>query len=779
MLEEGKAAMKKTVLILSLMLISMAGNAWAVEYLLSGNNMDGYYSSSTYSKMLYRSSYAYNVSLGGVDLFAAGNDQAEDADVSGREANLIDGYGGDGSGDVYGPWKGNKRVDVVFDLGNTYRIKKADLRVSSTNSTIGVSSFTVYVGTEYFPLTSNRWRYLGTRSTVQQSSAVNFVSATGDGIEGRYVWFSIQGRSYQLMISELGIFGDMAAASASRAGDANYDGQVDVGDLGILASNYGRTAATWTMGDYNADAVVDVGDLGILASRYGYHVPENSMFGVCSHFLHTDFFSSPATNSQYWRPEFTVPWIVKGNLNWVREPLYQGYFVASNGSLNEANTTMIDQYLTLYDQANVKVMLCPMFGMPDTAFNAYMTWVGQLAWKHPCVKAIELHNEPNLTGFWGGTAQDYVTACLAAYPILKQQAPEVPVVAGSFSGWGHVWDWPEIRATCTTNKEIALAFLKLCLEAGMLDACDAVSAHPYRQCAPEGGFEWESPTDPNGFEKEILYAWAFIQQYNTSHKPLKIYYSEIGYSSGGSSYSSVNGVGQQANYLSRLMLNLFNLRIKNYPLEGVFWYDLKCDEASVGDYESNFGLIANDASSARPGYDYYRRIASYFANTQEFSSANLIIGFNNQPQAVKSFACSRTNGSLVIPFWRMEQLQSADADFTATMTINGVSPGVQGVSLYTVDSDTPQTLTYTQSNSTLTVDVPVLNRASWLEVRFGPEQSTVGIDYAALAAVVAAEQDEADVEDAEINDLTPCSALGLPLIAGLFLMGFLLAKINE
>jgi hypothetical protein len=52
-------------------------------------------------------------------------------------------------------------------------------------------------------------------------------------------------------------------------GDANEDGVVDVGDLGILAANYGQSGKTWTQGDFNGDDKVDVGDLGILAANYG------------------------------------------------------------------------------------------------------------------------------------------------------------------------------------------------------------------------------------------------------------------------------------------------------------------------------------------------------------------------------------------------------------------------------------------------------------------------------------------------------------------------------
>jgi hypothetical protein len=52
-------------------------------------------------------------------------------------------------------------------------------------------------------------------------------------------------------------------------GDANDDGVVNVGDLGILAANYGGSDKTWEQGDFNGDGLVNVGDLGILAANYG------------------------------------------------------------------------------------------------------------------------------------------------------------------------------------------------------------------------------------------------------------------------------------------------------------------------------------------------------------------------------------------------------------------------------------------------------------------------------------------------------------------------------
>jgi len=53
-------------------------------------------------------------------------------------------------------------------------------------------------------------------------------------------------------------------------GDANFDGQVSVGDVGILASNFGlNSGATWLQGDFNGDGRVSVGDVGVLASNFG------------------------------------------------------------------------------------------------------------------------------------------------------------------------------------------------------------------------------------------------------------------------------------------------------------------------------------------------------------------------------------------------------------------------------------------------------------------------------------------------------------------------------
>ena len=50
-------------------------------------------------------------------------------------------------------------------------------------------------------------------------------------------------------------------------GDANLDGQVDISDLGALATGW-QTINTWTSGDFDYNGLVDISDLGILATNW-------------------------------------------------------------------------------------------------------------------------------------------------------------------------------------------------------------------------------------------------------------------------------------------------------------------------------------------------------------------------------------------------------------------------------------------------------------------------------------------------------------------------------
>ena len=55
---------------------------------------------------------------------------------------------------------------------------------------------------------------------------------------------------------------------AAAPGDANFDGIVDVADLGILGANFNADDMQWDTGDFNLDSTTDVADLGILGANW-------------------------------------------------------------------------------------------------------------------------------------------------------------------------------------------------------------------------------------------------------------------------------------------------------------------------------------------------------------------------------------------------------------------------------------------------------------------------------------------------------------------------------
>jgi MYXO-CTERM domain-containing protein len=65
----------------------------------------------------------------------------------------------------------------------------------------------------------------------------------------------------------------LVCTGVRHPGDANNDGSVNVGDLGILAANWQQTdmfGKEWSTGDFTGDDLVNVGDLGVLAANWGW-----------------------------------------------------------------------------------------------------------------------------------------------------------------------------------------------------------------------------------------------------------------------------------------------------------------------------------------------------------------------------------------------------------------------------------------------------------------------------------------------------------------------------
>jgi hypothetical protein len=64
------------------------------------------------------------------------------------------------------------------------------------------------------------------------------------------------------------------------AGDADRDRDVDVNDLGILATNWQQSPRTFAQGDFDYSGTVNVNDLGILATNWQRNLPQPSAPGA-------------------------------------------------------------------------------------------------------------------------------------------------------------------------------------------------------------------------------------------------------------------------------------------------------------------------------------------------------------------------------------------------------------------------------------------------------------------------------------------------------------------
>ncbi|MFA6961893.1 MAG: hypothetical protein WC205_14150 [Opitutaceae bacterium] len=456
-------------------------------------------------------------------------------------------------------------------------------------------------------------------------------------------------------------------------------------------------------------------------------VSGDSIFGVCGHFLHTNAFyggNNPRFND-HWRPSRTMPWVVEGNFNWVRETLYLSMFRidGENTEKGRANRKRVEDYLQRYQDRGVKVLLGPMFGGGQgPGFLETADWIGELARRFPAVKAVELHNEPNLRGFWKGTPQEFVDAARVFTSRVKAVAPHVTIVAGSFSGWGGAWQHENLRELLPGPREIATRYAEEVFKLGLLEFADAVSAHPYRgRSAPEGGEVIESPTDPDGFAKEIRGWLELVARYTPGGKRLPLYLTEIGYSVSHQGYTTVPTEVRQADYITRLFLVLLGARLDGIPLEGVFWYDLKQDEIADSHYESNFGIVAPNASRPRPAWLAARRVMEFFANNADFRALPVGVGvaqFSNGPELIKSYAWERVNdGALIIPFWRMNQLQKRDIDFDSELALT-LPDGfrVRDATLHDLHEDRARSTGFKLESGVLSAPLHVTSRAAWLVI---------------------------------------------------------------
>jgi hypothetical protein len=111
----------------------------------------------------------------------------------------------------------------------------------------------------------------------QWNGATGIVSSSVPASMETSVGFATQA---QLGVTEFkgvtGLVGTDVLVKYTYAGDANLDGKVDIGDLGLLAGGWQQlTGKVWFDGDFTYDGAVDIADLGLLAANWQKGTPGN------------------------------------------------------------------------------------------------------------------------------------------------------------------------------------------------------------------------------------------------------------------------------------------------------------------------------------------------------------------------------------------------------------------------------------------------------------------------------------------------------------------------
>ena len=108
--------------------------------------------------------------------------------------------------------------------------------------------------------------YQWSDTLVHGSNPVERVVRGGSWANGTLV------SSFRGTVATTYTYADMGfrVADVPESGDANLDGRVDINDLTIVLSNFGKTTGmSWETGDFNGDGTVDINDLTIVLASFG------------------------------------------------------------------------------------------------------------------------------------------------------------------------------------------------------------------------------------------------------------------------------------------------------------------------------------------------------------------------------------------------------------------------------------------------------------------------------------------------------------------------------
>lgn len=377
----------------------------------------------------------------------------------------------------------------------------------------------------------------------------------------------------------------------------------------------------------------------------------SEFFGVVSHFLHTRQIYTDKDDS--WSLTRTAPLQARLGNPWVTEQIYaltaKSRALVDDGTANNADKyriserrKLIDKWLSNYDEAGTKVLLTVMAAAPraknsDKINDDFGNWIAELVSRHKSIKVVQLHNEPNLRSFWPDSAADYVELYRGIAGKIKQQNPQVAITVGAIS---------------SLSWEPGRKWLREAISAGLLEFADGVSVHPYNlKEAPEIDPHLKRGSQKGSLREGMLAFWKEMKAASPAGKNLKIYLTELGYSSAPNGIAGIGSEDLQAKYLARLMMLHLDFKIRDgIPTEAVFWYDLKNDGPDASNQEHNFGLVSADLKREKPAFDVYRRIIEALPDVSELKPSTVTLTPDASDVQVHPWVDAK--GRTIVAIWR-------------------------------------------------------------------------------------------------------------------------------
>ena len=260
-----------------------------------------------------------------------------------------------------------------------------------------------------------------------------------------------------------------------------------------------------------------------------------------------------------------------------------------------------------------------------------------------------------------GTAATYVKVLKIVYPRLKAIDPNLIIIAGAVSGGGVRGPW-----------------LREMLEAGAMQAADAISFHQYIFSSNGIGKLPETLRDNINRVEELA------RSYN-NNRDVPLLLTETGWPTNtGASSTSLQESGDLA---AQTVLLLRSLPF----LGGVWWYDFQDDGTNPEKTEDNFGLVHIDLTP-KPGFVQLATVNRWMMGAQ----------FTSQPKfsdpAIDSVEFKLANGQQGVALWRIGAGSSRACvkGGNSTQMASGISPSRASGSCDVEVTQTPVWITGTK-----------------------------------------------------------------------------------